>query len=197
MESKNIALQGTLCTSGSGRGVCVGLGDFTVFGRIAKQASRERPTRTTLQTEILRLVIIIASMAFAVAALIVSELLVTHSPLSCSADRIFQFCGLLGSVVITLALSRLPCSLSTVSLLRSRSYPVCECPSMLFYLRCLTITFNLEGLPVCVTLSLTVMYVNPSLHRNSIDLVAITVPVRCENATYFANLFPPSNLLVV
>ena len=74
MESKNIALQGTLCTSGSGRGVCVGLGDFTVFGRIAKQASRERTGRTTLQTEILRLVILIASMAFTVALLIVSEL---------------------------------------------------------------------------------------------------------------------------
>ena len=73
MESKNIALQGTLCTSGSGLGVCVGLGDFTVFGRIAKQASSERTARTTLEVEILRFVIIIAGMAFAVAVFIISE----------------------------------------------------------------------------------------------------------------------------
>jgi len=73
MESKNIALQGTLCTSGSGLGVCVGLGDFTVFGRIAKQASSERTARTTLEVEVLRFVIIIAGMAFAVAVFIISE----------------------------------------------------------------------------------------------------------------------------
>ena len=73
MESRNIALQGTLCTSGNGTGVCVGLGDYTVFGRIAKQATDERPARTTLELEILRLVLIIAGMAFAVALLITSE----------------------------------------------------------------------------------------------------------------------------
>jgi sodium/potassium-transporting ATPase subunit alpha len=82
MESKNIALQGTLCTSGSGRGVCVGLGDFTVFGRIAKQASSERTGRTSLETEILRLVVLIASLAFTVALFIVSKLLLARSPLS-------------------------------------------------------------------------------------------------------------------
>ena len=73
MESRNIALQGTLCTSGSGIGVCVGLGDGTVFGRIAKQATSERPARTTLEVEILRFVIIIASLAVGIAILIVSE----------------------------------------------------------------------------------------------------------------------------
>lgn len=73
MESKNIALQGTLCTSGSGTGVCVGLGDGTVFGRIAKQASSERPARTTLEVEILRFVLIIAGMALCVAVLIISK----------------------------------------------------------------------------------------------------------------------------
>jgi len=73
METKNICLQGTLCTSGNGIGVIVGTGDFTVFGRIAKLASSERTGRTGLQTEILRFVIIIASMAFAVAVLIISE----------------------------------------------------------------------------------------------------------------------------
>ena len=78
MESKNIALQGTLCTGGNGIGVCVGLGDFTVFGRIAKQATAERPGRTTLETEILRFVLIIAGLAFFFAVLIASELLVIH-----------------------------------------------------------------------------------------------------------------------
>lgn len=73
MESRNIALQGTLCTSGSGIGVAVGLGDGTVFGRIAKQANSERPTKTTLEVEILRFVLIIASLALLVAAIIVGE----------------------------------------------------------------------------------------------------------------------------
>lgn len=71
MESRNIALQGTLCTSGSGVGIAVGLGDGTVFGRIAKQATSERPVRTTLEVEILRFVLIIGGLAIAVAALIV------------------------------------------------------------------------------------------------------------------------------
>lgn len=48
----------TLCTSGSGTGVCVELGDSTVFGRIAQAATRERPQKTTLEIEILRFVII-------------------------------------------------------------------------------------------------------------------------------------------
>jgi sodium/potassium-transporting ATPase subunit alpha len=72
MESRNIALQGTLCTSGSGVGIAVGLGDGTVFGRIAKQASSERPVRTTLEVEIFRFVLIIGGLAMAVAVLIVS-----------------------------------------------------------------------------------------------------------------------------
>lgn len=73
MESRNIALQGTLCTSGSAIGVCVGLGDGTVFGRIAKQATGERPAPTTLEVEILHFVLVIASLALFVAVLIVSE----------------------------------------------------------------------------------------------------------------------------
>lgn len=73
METRNMALQGTLCVSGSGKGVCVGLGDFTVFGRIAKQAASERAVRTSLEVEILRFVLIIAGMALTVAVFIVSE----------------------------------------------------------------------------------------------------------------------------
>ncbi|KAF7984332.1 hypothetical protein HWV62_15333 [Athelia sp. TMB] len=118
MESKNIALQGTLCTSGSGLGVCVGLGDGTVFGRIAKQASSERPARTTLEVEILHFVLIIAGMALCVAVLIVilwaAWLRVAHP----------------GFINVPILLV--------------------DCVSV-------AVAFIPEGLPVCVTLSLTVI----------------------------------------
>ncbi|BGP49912.1 hypothetical protein JCM10450v2_005817 [Rhodotorula kratochvilovae] len=71
MESRNVALQGTLCTEGTGAGVVVGCGDSTVFGRIAKAAGRSRPVPSTLETEITRFVAIIASLAAAVVILIV------------------------------------------------------------------------------------------------------------------------------
>lgn len=58
MESRNIALQGTLCVSGSATGICVGLGNATVFSRIAKSASGDRPTKTSLEQEISRFVMI-------------------------------------------------------------------------------------------------------------------------------------------
>lgn len=118
METKNIALQGTLCTSGSGIGVCVGLGDGTVFGRIAKQASSERPARTTLEVEILRFVLIIAGMALCVAVLIVilwAAWLRTSHP---------------GFITVPILLV--------------------DCVSV-------AVAFIPEGLPVCVTLSLTVI----------------------------------------
>ncbi|BGP13453.1 hypothetical protein JCM10213_001777 [Rhodosporidiobolus nylandii] len=71
LESKNVALGGTLVVEGSAVGVCVGTGDLTVFGRIAKAASGERKVKTTLEVEISRFVLIIASLAAAVVALIV------------------------------------------------------------------------------------------------------------------------------
>ncbi|KAF8512193.1 sodium-potassium ATPase [Gautieria morchelliformis] len=71
LETKNIALQGTHCTSGSGKGVVVQTGDLTVFGRIATLSSQTSGHLTTLQREILRLVLIIASLAALVAILIV------------------------------------------------------------------------------------------------------------------------------
>ncbi|CAK5279696.1 unnamed protein product [Mycena citricolor] len=118
MESRNIALQGTLCTSGSGLGVAVGLGDNTVFGRIAKQASRERPTRTTLEVEILRFVLIIGGMAFLVAVFI---------------------------VILWAAWLR-------------RDYPgFINVPALLIDCVSVAVAFIPEGLPVCVTLSLTVI----------------------------------------
>ncbi|KAF7291797.1 Calcium ATPase [Mycena chlorophos] len=118
LESRNIALQGTLCTSGSGVGIAVALGDNTVFGRIAKQAGSERPVRTTLEVEILRFVIIIASLAMAVAVLIV---------------------------------------ILWASWLR-RDYPgFINVPTLLIDCVSVAVAFIPEGLPVCVTLSLTVI----------------------------------------
>ncbi|KAI0064852.1 sodium-potassium ATPase [Artomyces pyxidatus] len=71
LETKNIALQGTLCVNGSGLGLVFQIGDNTVFGRIAKMSSAASTGLTTLQREILRFVIIIAGMATLVAILIV------------------------------------------------------------------------------------------------------------------------------
>ncbi|OBZ73885.1 Sodium/potassium-transporting ATPase subunit alpha [Grifola frondosa] len=71
METKNIALQGTHCVSGSGLGLVIQTGDSTVFGRIAKLSSMEPTRMTTLQREILHFVLIIASLATLIAVIIV------------------------------------------------------------------------------------------------------------------------------
>ncbi|KDE09319.1 hypothetical protein MVLG_00635 [Microbotryum lychnidis-dioicae p1A1 Lamole] len=118
MESRNIALQGTLCLSGSGIGVCVGLGDNTVFGRIAKDATGERPVKTSLEVEISHFVIIIGSLAFSVALLIV----------------IFW-----------------------AVFLRRKHPDFINVPTLLIDCVSVAIAFIPEGLPVCVTLSLTVI----------------------------------------
>ncbi|KAF9068133.1 hypothetical protein BDP27DRAFT_1266640 [Rhodocollybia butyracea] len=118
MESRNIALQGTLCTSGSGVGICVGLGDHTVFGRIAKQATSERTSPTPLQLEIRRFVFLIALFAFLVASVI---------------------------VILWAAWLR-------------RDYPgFISVPTLLVDLVSVAVAFIPEGLPICVTLSLTVV----------------------------------------
>lgn len=56
METRNIALAGTLCTEGNVVGIVVGRGNDTIFGRIAKAAGGPRPVRSTLQVEITRFV---------------------------------------------------------------------------------------------------------------------------------------------
>ncbi|KAI0036987.1 sodium-potassium ATPase [Vararia minispora EC-137] len=71
LETKNIALQGTLCVSGSGTGLVIQTGDSTVFGHIAKMSAATSSNLTTLQREILRFVVIIAGLATLVAILVV------------------------------------------------------------------------------------------------------------------------------
>ncbi len=93
LQTKNIALQGTLCVSGSRLGLVFQIGDNTVLcvfpflslprirrltgtcvthsGRIAKLSSAAMSSMTTLQRELIRFVVIIAGMATAVAIFIV------------------------------------------------------------------------------------------------------------------------------
>lgn len=63
LETKNIALQGTHCVSGTGYGIVVQTGDKTVFGRISKLSQGKKEGRTTLELEIFRFVRIIVSLA--------------------------------------------------------------------------------------------------------------------------------------
>ncbi|KAH7119956.1 hypothetical protein B0J11DRAFT_72809 [Dendryphion nanum] len=71
LETHNIGLQGTHCISGSCLGVCVAIGDKTIFGRIAKLTSEPKTGRTPLQKEILRFVLIISIFITCVVVLIV------------------------------------------------------------------------------------------------------------------------------
>ncbi|RPA85928.1 membrane-associated ion-transporting ATPase [Ascobolus immersus RN42] len=70
LETHCIALQGSTCINGSGTGICVATGDQTVFGRIAKLTSQPSSGLTDLQKEVLRFVLIIASLVFFVVVLV-------------------------------------------------------------------------------------------------------------------------------
>jgi magnesium-transporting ATPase (P-type) len=100
--------------------VCVCLGDRTVFGRIAEQAASERRGRTTLEKEITRFVIIIAALAFTVAAFIVSELfeLRRFEMLATHLISPRQSYGLLGYVGIIRSSYQCLCCSSTACLLQ-------------------------------------------------------------------------------
>ncbi|KAI8363918.1 hypothetical protein BD560DRAFT_373551 [Blakeslea trispora] len=69
LESHNVAMTGTHCLNGSAIGVVVSIGDNTLMGRIARLSLSDPNTRTTLQVEILRFVIIIAVLSLSVGAL--------------------------------------------------------------------------------------------------------------------------------
>ncbi|KAK9423576.1 putative Cation-transporting P-type ATPase N-terminal domain-containing protein [Seiridium unicorne] len=64
LETKNIGLQGTHCTSGSCTGIVVCTGDRTVFGRIANLTNEPKAKMTTLEREVLYFVTIICSIMF-------------------------------------------------------------------------------------------------------------------------------------
>lgn len=56
LESESIAMQGTFCIGGYGKGIVVSTGDHTIFGEIAKLSSASRKKLTTLQKELFRFV---------------------------------------------------------------------------------------------------------------------------------------------
>ncbi|KAJ9503382.1 hypothetical protein H2202_001536 [Exophiala xenobiotica] len=72
LETKCIGMQGTHCTSGSGVGVVVATGDNTVFGHIAKLTSQPSTSRTTLEKEVLRFVLIIVSLMVAMNIVVIA-----------------------------------------------------------------------------------------------------------------------------
>ncbi|KKZ68893.1 H+/K+-exchanging ATPase [[Emmonsia] crescens] len=71
LETRNIGLQGTHCVSGTAIGVCVAIGDSTVFGRIAGLTNKPRHEFTPLQKEILRFVLIIVGIIATVVIIVV------------------------------------------------------------------------------------------------------------------------------
>lgn len=59
MENESIAMQGSLCIDGNGKGIVVCTGDQTVFGRISKLSSKQKPGLTSLQKELFRFILIV------------------------------------------------------------------------------------------------------------------------------------------
>ena len=118
LEAKCIALQGTLCVSGSARAVVILTGDRTVFGRISKLSARQSAGRTTLENEVLHFVLIIASLALTFDVII---------------------------VILWAAWLR-------------RDHPgFINVPTLIIDIVSIAVAFIPEGLPVCVTLSLTIV----------------------------------------
>lgn len=70
LETKNIGLQGTHCTSGNCVGVVVSTGDRTVFGKIATLTQEPKAKMTTLEREVLYFVIIICSIMVTMIAIV-------------------------------------------------------------------------------------------------------------------------------
>lgn len=69
LETHNVAMMGTHCLNGSAVGIVVSIGDKTLMGKIARLSLADSNTRTTLQVEILRFVIIIAILSISVGAI--------------------------------------------------------------------------------------------------------------------------------
>ncbi|PRT56644.1 Sodium/potassium-transporting ATPase subunit alpha-1 [Wickerhamiella sorbophila] len=70
METRNIGMQGTYCTSGSGKAVVVSTSDDTVFGRIAKLTSTPNKRPSPIQTQIRNFVMIILCLMLTMIAIV-------------------------------------------------------------------------------------------------------------------------------
>ncbi|KAM7210066.1 hypothetical protein V8F06_014554 [Rhypophila decipiens] len=72
LETKNVGLQGTHCSSGTCTGIVVSTGNRTVFGRIAKLTNEPKKGLTTLEREVFNFVMIICSIMFVMIVLVVT-----------------------------------------------------------------------------------------------------------------------------
>ncbi|KAJ1659966.1 hypothetical protein IWQ61_001030 [Dispira simplex] len=70
LESRSIALMGTLVTNGNGVGVVIATGDKTVMGKISQLTTSGDTSRPTLQREINRFVNIIGTLALVTATIV-------------------------------------------------------------------------------------------------------------------------------
>lgn len=71
LETKNIGLQGTHCTSGTCKGLVVATGGRTVFGRITRLANGPKTGLTPIEREVLNFVWIICSIMFTMIVVVV------------------------------------------------------------------------------------------------------------------------------
>ncbi|EGG04214.1 uncharacterized protein MELLADRAFT_37617, partial [Melampsora larici-populina 98AG31] len=117
-EAHNMALQGTLCTSGNGVGIVVDTGADTVFGSIAMLVSLQKNRMTLLEKEIRRFVIIICILAVAFA-------------------------------IVWIVL--------WAGWLRTRYPKFMSASNLLVHIVSLMVAFIPEGLPICITLGLTIL----------------------------------------
>ncbi len=118
LETRNIALAGTSCVSGSAIGVVVATGDNTVFGRIAAMTNRPKAGPTTLEREVRFFVATIAAIAVALAVI---------------------------------------CVIIWAAYLRPKHPEFMSVSALLVNVVSILVAFIPEGLPVAVTLSLTVI----------------------------------------
>jgi sodium/potassium-transporting ATPase subunit alpha len=72
LETHNVAMMGTHCVNGSAIGVVTSTGDRTMMGRIAKLSLSDTGALTTLQIEIRRFVLIIATLSITVGTICIS-----------------------------------------------------------------------------------------------------------------------------
>ncbi|ORX56789.1 calcium ATPase [Hesseltinella vesiculosa] len=69
LETHNLAMMGTNCINGSAIGIVISIGDKTMMGQVARFTMDNRTERTILQHEILRFVLIIATLSLSVGAI--------------------------------------------------------------------------------------------------------------------------------
>lgn len=118
LETRNIALAGTSCVSGSAIGVVVATGDNTVFGRIAAMTNRPKTGLTTLEREVRFFVLTIAAIAVALAII---------------------------------------CVIIWAAYLRPKHPDFISVSQLLVNIVSILVAFLPEGMPVAVTMSLTVI----------------------------------------